>query len=449
MPVVDIKPGAPPEPAPAAVRIAAPEYKGTGVDTKYTPAQNVLSMIEGSNWTIDYYSQVLGNDSLLAGQQVTIDPMVQQYRMLKGMNLKVSTPLASQQNQQTQAMEVRGAANVLPFLIPNVGDMFLGDLGDGRQGRFRVTVCEKKAFFRDSVYAIEYVLIGYSTPETVGDLAMKTIQVLRYVEDFMLHGQNPLLFEADYVLLLDLHTSYFKILKRYLQSFVSNEYSTLLVPGQTQPIYDGFLTKAFMSFFSTDDDPLIRKIRKLNTDGDESLKATSIWDALRECDADLLKYCFTRSGLTLAKNFPRDPMLESIYHSGVTFLVYPLNAERLTDFSLNNATKAIDDAKLVDVDSPFENDPAPSLTGLPYGEAPLINAVGTGDFYVFSSAFYNNTNPGQSKLELAVRDFLNNQAINKKLLQVLCLDYHRWGALERFYYVPILLCLIKAVIRGA
>jgi hypothetical protein len=142
-------------------------------------------------------------------------------------------------------------------------------------------------------------------------------------------------------------------------------------------------------------------------------------------------------------------MLNGIRWSGINLVVYPSNVELTVDQALNGITP-ITEASLQPV--PSRNGSLEdliansSLQGLPYTSAPLINPVLIDDYYVLSQAFYENTT-GQSKLELAVRDYLEDRAINKDLLLAFCDTYHGWGGLERFYYTPIVLMLIRAAIR--
>lgn len=448
MPIVNPTSTAAPVQAPNTPRIAAPAYKGVTVDTRYVPSASILKHIEGSSWTVHYYSQILDGDSALAGQNVTLDPLYQQYRLIKGLELKVNSPLTQSQDTEGGSMVVSGAATVYPFLIPNVGDMFLADTGDGREGVFQVTLSERKTIYKDACFGIEYRLVAYSTPERLNDLAAKTIDTLRYVRDFLNHGQNPLLYEEEFLLATELSDAYHSIAGVYFRQFMSREFMTILVPGQQVSVYDHFLTQAVTSFFTTWDAPELRQIRKLNISGDEVMRAPTIWDALRARDKSLVMYSAKKAGLVSTRTFDRDPMLEGIYHSGIQYTVYPKDAEVSIDYALLPRTKVLADLVLEDPASPYINEPVPPAGDLPYGAAPLYKMVGVDDYYVFSQAFYENAAEGQSKLERAVWDYLDGKAIDSKLLLALCKSYFTWPALERFYFVPVILMLIKASIRG-
>lgn len=453
MPLVNNKSSAPVTPAPATVQIAPREHKGVTVDTRYTPVSALLTRVEGSAWTVNYYSQVLNDDSALSGQNLSQNPIYQQYKLIRGMELKVTSPLSTSQDSESKAMTMTGAATVYPFLIPNEGDMFLADIGDGREGVFRVTNSERKAIFKDTCHVIEYILVEYSNLERREDLNSKVIQKLEFVRDFLEHGQNPLVYEDDYVVMQKLSVHYKNLVQRYFQSFLSREYGTLLLPSQTYPIYDPFLVDAVLSVFTADDTYLVREVRRLNCDGDDNLKVPQIWDALKHCNKSILKHCFRQIGLVSARSFERNAMMEGVYHSGVAYVIYPKNPELSEDYQRGHREKPLVEYELLDADSAvvsladlladteFEGVTEPAISP--------IHAVNVDDFYVFSQAFYDNTDDNtQSELEITVREYLDKKAIDRQKLLHMAETSHAWSALSRFYYVPILLMMIKASIRS-
>jgi hypothetical protein len=452
MAIVQKKPKAPPEEKPKEPVIAEPEYKGVVVDSRYTPNTALMTHVEGSSWTVAYYSQVLDEDNPLAGQNVTMPATIQQYKLVNGFELKVTQPLTTSQDPQSKAMLVTGSANVYPSLIPNKGDMFVADTGDGRAAIFTVMQSERKSMLKDAVFAIEYQLTDYATDIRMGDLNAKVIDKVQFVRDYLTYGKNPLLRMEDYEVVHELRMRWGDITQRYFKSFVSNEFKTLLVPQQGEKaVYDPFLTKAVMSFFTTYDAPDIREVRILNVSGDDFMDAPTIWDALKNRDINLLKFCNSKAGLVFAREFDANPMLNGIYFSGVDYVVYPKDPQFSIDFSRGGRAKTLLSETLKD--SPAQIRRLADLLGdrnfegLTKPDSPPVHNVMKDDYYVFTAAFYNNASSGQSVLERLVRDFLQGEALNNKALLALCETYHAWGSLERFYYVPILLMLIKTSIR--
>jgi hypothetical protein len=260
--------------------------------------------------------------------------------------------------------------------------------------------------------------------------------------------------EEDYKNAQKIAEHYRELCGVYFRSFTSDEYRTLLLPAQVGPTYDHFLTKAVKSHFSTWDAPELRSLRTLNADGDNAMLSLTLWEVLSQKKPRLLKAAARKMGLVYARAFasPADPMMEGIYWSGLSYVVYP--TDPTLNVNLEEVVVKKDVLSDVITDSPSRITLLSDLVGqteldgLPYDGAPLIHPVLIDDHYVFSKAFYEKAATGQSKLELAVHDYLEGRAVSHKLLLALCDTYHAWGGLERFYYMPVVLLLLKASIRS-
>ncbi|WP_233875208.1 hypothetical protein [Paraburkholderia adhaesiva] len=450
MPIIDDE-RFPPHPRPDSIRITDPKYKGIAVDNRYIPATDLLTHVEGSSWTVEYYSQVLDRDITILGQSLHKPPQYLQYRHIGQLELKVSQPLAATQEPNTKKMGYKGGANLYPVLIPNQGDVFVAQVDDGRFGIFNVTSTERRSFYKDSVYAIEYEMLDYATPDRRRDLEVKTIQRLVYVRDYLQCGQNPLVEAALWQKLVKLHSRFDSMLKTYMKQFMSEEFMTLLVPGQPWPTYDAWLVRALTELFETTASTELLAMRQLNCDDDPSMSCVQLWNVLVNKDPDLLKFVNQRAGLAWTTRFTRNAMFNGIRWSGIELVVYPVDVEMtvdqelvgiepLTDSELEPTTSRA--GRLEDLVT------TQALAGLPYEGAPLIHPVLCDDRYVFSRRFYDNTE-GQSRLELLVGDYLHDNTLNPDLLDVFCETWHAWGALERFYYTPIVLMLMRCAIRRA
>lgn len=448
MPLVKPTPSAPPVEQPATVRITPPTYKGITVDSRYVPSSSLLTHVDGSSWTVEYYSQVLDSDNAVQGQGLTTSALYQQYRHIRGFELKVTTALESSQDSESNAMSVTGAANIYPFVIPNVGDVFLADVGDGREGVFQITASTRKTIFKDTCYEVSYELVGYSTEERRADLKAKTVDVLVFVRDFLTSGQNPLIQKDEFAILTELQDRYLSMAARYFRAFISHEFKTLLLPAQAAPVYDAFLMKFVKAVFTTRDAEEVRQLRQLNVDDDASLRAMQILEVLTLKDPLLFKHAAKRMGLMHVRTFTRNPVLEGIRYSGVQYVVYPKDAELSIDEMLYPRTKALSAEVLRNAVSPVATVDVPDLSALPQPTIPLIHAILSDEYYIFSAAFYNKADTGQSQIELLLHDYLDGKALNTTVLLALCQAQHTWGALERFYYTPIVLLLIKAAVRS-
>lgn len=454
MALVKYNDDAPPIEKPATVRIAKPTYKGVTVDTRYHPNNALMTTLEGSRWVVEFYQQVIDDDSGLNGQIVNREAIYQQYTLIKEFELRVTTPLNTIQNAENKEMQLTGAAHVHPRLTPNVGDMFLADIGDGREGVFRITNSEQRTIFKDTAHFIEYELIDYSTDERRADFKRKVVKTLYYVKDFNYYGSNPLIEEEEYSLVRYIEYNLRTITTSYFRQFFSREINSMMLPGQENAFYDHFLVKAIKAAFNTDEANEIQFIRSPDIMHDQTMNAFSVWDAILHQDKKYLLHAFSQYGIVPSRSFTKEPMMGSIYHSGFQYVIYPSDNEVSVDYDLQRREKPLMALSLRDVPSKIgdidtlltENE----LSGLPYGTNPLIKKITKDNYYIFSSSFYNtNESHEQSKFELAVKDHIDQKPVSRKLLKVFCETYHSWGGLERFYYTPILIMMMKSILRGA
>lgn len=464
---------------PTLPEIAAPEYRGATVDTRYTYLADLITHISGYRWSVDYYRQVVDKDDELAGQQLTRLAAHQQYDLIKEFELRVDTPLDTSQDDEMKTMSVTGSAHVYPFVIPNAGDMFLADVGDGREGLFEVTASNKLSMYKEAVYHIEYKLVDYATATRRLDLDRKVVQTYYYRRDFLEHGQHPLLIEEEHFSIKSLEQQFKHLSRQYYQSHFSHEFKTIIVSGQEFPTYDHALAKFVRSLFKAADDVNMdfQQLRLLNVDDDRAMDCYTIFDAIMRKDKDLLKYAVKRVGLTLADVFSRNPVWGGIKYSGIKYVVYPKDPEVVVDLQTYPVTKVtLPDKKMTTkhlINNEFEEIFTESLLhGLPImsmfngmdfeGLTPeeikayqekaaivkslLLKQVNYDEYYVFSKAFYSD-GEDQSCIEFLVNQYLKDRPIDPAVLKRIIESQHRWGSLERTYYIPILLYLIWITIR--
>ena len=457
MPLVDEKPQYPKVPEqPKIVVTKPPAYKGINVDNKVIDYSNLLTHIEGSSWTVTYFSQVLTKDTAVAGQIIGRNPTNQQYTKIIDFEIKVNTPITYQQDETTKSIKGSGGGNVYPIVIPNVGDMFIADLGDGNSGIFRITISERKSLYTNTVHGIEYVLVDTSAneesfSEKLNDLDIKTVNKLVYNKDFLQFGQNPLIQMEESKVLKELTFYFHNLIDRYFQLYASNEYKTLLVPGQMYPVYDHFLTKAILSFFNTYENQEIRNIKILNVQDDVVMKATNFWDMFKRKDINMFKYCFRKVGLVTTLSFTVNPMLEGIRWSGIAFTIYPKDPQVNVDHHYYQLMKPIYDDALEDEESQIKDlsdlISDNSFDGLTLPDCPIIHNVLKDDYYVFSEAFYIKDRTNMSLLEMITLDYLEGKALNNKAILALASKVHSWNRIEQFYYTPIILMIIKTIVN--
>lgn len=432
------------------IKVSTDDFHTPTIDARWTPRTSLLTHIEGSSWIVNYYAQVLDRDSDLSGQQYTKNPVYQSYKKIVNLEVKVKTPLNTDQDDANKEMNVTGSGTLYPSVIPNEGDMFIADIGEGRKAVFRVTASRKNSIFKEACYDISYTL-DTDDDDKFLDLEQKTIVTYYFHKDYLINGSNPLVIKSDMDTLVNLKKVYDIMLYQYFKRFYSNEFKTLVVPSQLKPTYDSYLTRYIVEMFNTTEAPQLAYIRTLNLDEDNVSKCDSIWEALKQKDITLLNTAFKQVGLVSALSFSRNPTFNGIRYSGMGAVVYPKDPYLPVDYDYTSNARTVESAGLLPSnDSEAASNKlvqAVNLRGIDSDLGDDLYPVTVDDYYVLSSNFYNST-ASQSTLETAVTAYINNSQIDTDQLYNTAKTFHKWGNLEQFYYVPIVMTLIRSVLKG-
>lgn len=447
MPVFTDSPTAPTQPKPDVIRAFKPEFRTAVIDTRYTPQSDLLAYIEGSSWPVDYYSQVLDANNELNGQDPSLPAVNQQYRRIWSMELKVMQDLSQvAQEESTAEMTLQGSANVYPFLVPQVGDMFRAGVADGREGLFKVTKVERRQIFTDTAHVIDYQLIAINDPVRIFDIEEKVVVTYYFVKDFLLNLQNPLLTEADYNASKKLEAYYYDMAQLYFSQYYSREFMTLIIPNQKGATYDHGLTDFVKTVMSSTDDVHVTGIRLLNIGDDGAIGSNNLWTMLDKRDPKLLKFVNTKAGLVGRESFHRSALMAGMRYTGVARVVYPLDPKLNVDYQVSKTIpKPIMEDNIESTMPPYVP-PVPPTDGS-VGAMSLIKPIDFTSGYVFSEAFYAKTLGSMSLLEKLVWDYLDFKIIAAGDILKLCDDSYDWGPVEKFYYFPIVQLLIRYNLR--
>lgn len=428
-----------------------PHFQGMTVDTRYTDRRSLITHIEGSSWVVCYFSQILGKDNEPTPLEIGKNAVYQQYTQIDNLEIKVTSTLNSTQRPEGKSFDVVGSAIVYPPLIPNTGDVFLADVGDGTEAVFSITGTNRLTYLKDSVFEIEYVLRSYSTEEYRNDLANKVVKQVRFLKELLDHGKDPLLVEQDYHQMLDAGASEQQLLGHYFATFYQKNIGSLAVPDQTYETFDPFLTKALSMFMDTDEHPLIRSLKQYSVELPGRDTPKTLWDALVNLSMDTLPLCNEKLALVDARCFSTFPQYHGVAFSQIDDVVYPADKDK-RDLLSRDLSPGKFDAR--DIRHQFETTRLGNLAQLtkPKGNGIealySIHPITKDDYYIFSEAFYFHDYKNQSQLETITRHVMEGKPVNREILAKLCEHSPRWGRLERFYYTPILLLLLKLVRQG-
>ena len=453
MSIAKYKPTASVETKPNLPIVQPKDYKGVIVSDDKTPVLALMAFMEGAPWSIDYYSLIGSEHNDLRDIDPVAPDIYQTYQKIINFELRVSQALQNSYDSATGISTVTGSGLMVNVIVPNKGDLFTSDSGESRLGLYTVTSVERKTFNTNSVFSIEYSLIGFVDSPTVStrvtDLEAKTARTYTFSKDRLIENLPPLVNTTDDNKVLNLKNVYQSIVTYFFKTFYNKRFHTLVLPGQEAMITDLLLTDFVLSLVNTMDAVEIQNIRRLPMENEEYLSRASIWTCLLNKDRSGLKEIWKKSGLISKHSFLSTPYGRAMGFTNIDYIVYPKDIEESLLSSKDKLPKTILVSDIVQTNN-FEGTAA-DLLSLVYtsatGTKPLYHRITEDDYYVFSSQFYNNT-INQSVIEILVKNYLDKETIDIDMLYALVNDYDRWSRLEQFYYGPVLILLIKEADRS-
>lgn len=418
-------------------KIFSDDYRSNISDVKVKPLGSIVTQLSGYPISVNYYSQVIGRDQDLDGYNPTHSPL-QQLKEIKELQIKLQSPFNYSMIAATGFTDFTTDAKFYaPGFIPNEGDIVVAAIGNGRLGRFEVTQALKLSIYDGAAYSVELRLMGLANTAFFDEVKTRVVEKLVYIKDFMVSGQSPLIGQEDYDRLMALKDAEHTLIEHYLRMFISKEHGTFIVPSQPSMTYDPYVTQCMLDLIEVDLYPMIRKVRNLDVDSNNSREALDIYTVLMDRDLASLPLCFKQVVRRSTSEWARYPRLGSIAHSGIATCIYP------KDYTLG-------------VDHTYLPNTTGYLGGLPLmNTAPVVPLDPTGasvpsprDYtYVFSDSFYTKASVPMTRLESVCMDYLSNRLINiPELLDILS-ERPTWSQVDQFYFGPILIMLCRVAIQ--
>lgn len=415
------------------------DWKHAVVHSRDFDASSLLTTIAGFSYNVDYYSQVLGS----ADEPRPFDPkqssVFQQYQKIENYELKLQDSISQTFDPQDNRMVAQGSALTYPYLIPNIGDAFIGDIGDGKAGLFTVFEAIKKTRFKQTTYEIQFELLYVVDKELFDTIEARTVLTSYFDKDYIKFGMDPVLTTETYHASKTLKSSIQELLAEYLSEFYSYEYSTLLVPSDSKGVYDPFITKVMLTLFDSSDHPLLSKISQLNADDSQFNKYIDIWTVILRQQPSLIDNCFSEVQVLPTRTFSRNPQFQTIAFSGIDLIVMPITRNPTVDDHLGLSRTLVGTRNTKSA--------ADSVTKplTPSGEALMsIPSVEGSPQYIFTQAFYEGMVPSeeQSDFENLIKRYLAKEHLDHREIMGFFNSRDYWTHFERFYLIPVLLILM-------
>lgn len=444
MPFIDEVEDAPVEKP--TLTIAKEEFKGPVVDTKKTQYSSLSTFYSGQKWAVDYFSQIVTKDSTATSFSVDIPSTYGTFRMIRGFELVVESAITNEQNQgEANGFDSTGSGIIYHCITPNNGDMFIADFGNGRNVLFAIYNPKKLSVYEESPHRVEWKAIAFVDDDLFKRLNASVIQSLYFDRENFRNNLKCLLNKEEVDSIKRLNNSWRRLINLYFKDFFSAQFSTFVVPMQDHPTYDPNVVRYLRKTLSVEHHSSVHRIIELDCSADPSSDQLSVFDMLAKRDWELLYSCSHHFNVQSIDNYRSYPKLHSIFFSGIRKVV----SARDISFTVNHPPGMVGSAlPLLDagVERPEMRSILPKLTT--GGEVPkpsygtFVKRVLCDDYYVFSKEFY--TGEGEvSMLERMVQHRMQGQGIDLNDLADLAECAVRFDNLERYYYIPIILTLIK------
>lgn len=432
--------------------------KPIAVDSHYEPRRSLLTHLSGARWIVNYYKQVKTSETASEGFNYHRPLPYQQYRLIENFEMRVTTPLNEAYDDESSTMSSVGVSIIPPSIVPDHGDHFIADIGDGRTGFFQIKQITPKTYFKDTAYEVEYELIDYVNQDLL-DALNKCVVFKGYFErSYADFGANPVLAPEEHKLFQRINKWQERIARHYFDSFYSTEYATFLVPVEGMVVYDPFLVEFTTKIWDNTFNPSMDRLRVYARDNKDNLHTKTIWDTIISMDPYSLAKVKKNFALIPRRLFSTGlACFGSFTYSRIDYIYHPIE-----NYDPILGKIIIPNAGPLKVDERFSEFATSRSLSLPMLKLPGLGFVheslqsqlpipdakkyGSYDTYVLSPAFYDRDRKNMSKVERILMDAINGDPVIAKDLLPILEDCINWGEMERFYYIPLLTALARSAL---
>lgn len=273
-------------PVPPSEPTALPkDYRHPLVQSRYIPETANLSFVPGTPTLVEYYRGYYGTDSEQMGFQPESIETYQSYTRVKNMILKVDNG-----NGDFIFDPMSGGAGhtltgyILFDLAPNIGDMFIKDIGSGRAGLYTLVIQpEYKTIQADKCYYFEASLIAVVNEAIAFNLNSKVVKELYYSKESQTAGGNAVLTQDDWTANLKLNQLRKAIIDDLLANHYYSDEETIVIPNSfNDRLYDPYLARFLSNVIPRNMIAPRHPVRVLNvqywTDTRKQQEPITIWD---------------------------------------------------------------------------------------------------------------------------------------------------------------------------
>lgn len=272
--------------SPERAPVALPEdYRHPLVESRYVPHTSLLTFVPGTPTLVEYYRGYYGKDEEQHGFQPESIETYQSYTRVHNMILKIDNGNGNYNFVPDSGIGTHQLTGYLLFdLTPNIGDVFIKDIGDGRAGLYVINAQpELRTITADKVYYFEAMLETVVTAQIAQNLNSKVVKELYYSKESAVNGGNAVLTEYDWTLNQELTKLRYAIMDDLLANCYFSDENTIIVPNeQNDWLYDPYLAKFLSYVIPANEIAPRKKIQLLNAnyyvDNRQQQEPSTVWD---------------------------------------------------------------------------------------------------------------------------------------------------------------------------
>lgn len=389
--------------------VANPEMESELINTADIPLGNVINVLEGTPFTLDWYS-VLSDGS---SEIIPLDPnrpaSLQSYRHIKNMEVRVTSPMSTTYDEETNTTRMTMGITTYPGLAPTVGEVATLTGPDGRLITMNVTSVTPMTYMSRAVHECELTMIEVGNGEFYNNLMTKIGEVSLFLVGRLASGLDPIITSTDYTLRVSLDEMLDDLTNDYSRSFYCRRLKTMALETEGgMLLYDADLLSALKYIR-----PWAHPMEVLWHDVGTGFRG-SFWESLISMDYNmLLDVRSTCKWVTPQSISPLgiDPVLRTIEN------LYLCKSDGVSGLSSASLPVELDEQE--GIYSPFSD-----------------------DSYVLSRDYYDGVE-SVNELEVLIDTHYAKARLDRTVLESLVTKSYDWPDSFRFYYQPVLMILIK------
>lgn len=431
-------------------------------DTRDLPISSLLTEIDGYPWAVDYYQAILGGDDPVDSFNFSRNEVFKQYHRISSYELRVQSPVSYSFEKDRQTHKLDGDGVIIPgTIMPSLADFFIADVGNGRKGIFMMTEVTPLSIMMERAYSVSYRLAYMLDAPKQRAITDSVVKESYFNKDFMRYNTSPIVSEGTRDVSKVLKGIYNTLLNTFTSNFINRDTRYLQIPDQQRNAVDFFVTNFIASTIDTSSNKDLSRCNWPTFPFTLDQNKFSIWDLILKnkpmTEGWLSNQLLHKVGLCNTINFKVEPWFTSIYYSNIVLLLYPkIEGSKYFNNMLElkgdvYVTPTPEPTEPVIPEEPVDPDNLPNLDDInaeDIAPSPKFHGVLEDDYYVLSEAFYLNRPEDQSLLEQMVSNMLKGTVVSIPIVIDLAETLQGLPNLERFYYTPILLSLIRYVTKG-